>query len=54
MAEYDEKYSNYIEKLDSIYYELEDLGHNVTSDLNGLEYDEEKLNDLNERVVYLN
>ena len=54
MAEYDEKYSNYIEKLDSIYYELEDLGHNVTSDLNGLEYGEEKLNDLNERVVYLN
>ena len=54
MAEYDEKYSSYIEKLDSIYYELEDLGHNVTSDLNNLEYDEEKLNDLNERVVYLN
>ena len=54
IAEYDEKYSSYIEKLDNIYYELEDLGHNVTSEINNLEYDEEKLNDLNERVVYLN
>ena len=54
ISEFDEKYNSYIEKLDSIYYELEDLGHNVTSDLNNLEYDEEKLNDLNERVVYLN
>ena len=54
ISEFDEKYNSYIEKLDSIYYELEDVGHNVTSDLNNLEYDEEKLNDLNERVVYLN
>lgn len=50
----DNKYHTQYQLLNDAYYNLEDLENTIKDDFNHLEFDEERLNKLNERIRYLN
>lgn len=51
---FDQSYSETATKLESAYYDLEDVMSNIKSNLEHLDYDEKELNQLNERLNSIN
>ncbi|OFS64210.1 DNA repair protein RecN [Nosocomiicoccus sp. HMSC09A07] len=51
---FDEKYSIYTEKLEESYHLLTELNSQVTNDLSTLEYDEARLNEIQDRLNSIN
>lgn len=49
-----DKYQKQYEIINDAYYNLEDLSDTIKNDFNHLEFDEERLNEINERISYLN
>lgn len=49
-----DKYQKQYELINDAYYNLEDLEDSIKNDFNHLEFDEERLNTINERISYLN
>ena len=49
-----DKYHKQYELMNDAYYNLEDLESTIKDDFNHLEFDEERLNIINERISYLN
>lgn len=49
-----EKYQKEYELINDVYYNLEDLESTIKDDFNHLEFDEDRLNIINERISYLN
>lgn len=54
ISSYDKKYQDLSDKLNDIYYNLEDISSDISSDFNSLDYDEEELNSLIERLNDIN
>lgn len=53
MTQYNDNYQSLTARLENIYYELKDILETVNGDYYALEYDEERLNELNARLQYL-
>lgn len=49
-----DKYQKQYELINDAYYNIEDLESSIKDDFNHLEFDEERLNVINERISYLN
>ena len=54
LSKYNENYNKMYEMLNDAYYNIEDLGSTIKDDFNHLEFDEERLNEINERISFLN
>ncbi|HJB78114.1 MAG TPA: DNA repair protein RecN [Candidatus Nosocomiicoccus stercorigallinarum] len=54
MNQFDEKYKLYYNQLEESYHLLNELNSEVTHDLSSLEYDEERLNEIQERLNNIN
>ena len=54
LSKIDSKYHKHSEILNDVYYNVEDLESTIKDDFNHLEFDEDHLNDINERISYLN
>lgn len=53
LLKYDNNYQSAYDYLNNCYYEIEDIANRLKNDLNHLEYDEDRLNVINERISYL-
>lgn len=53
LLKYDSNYQPTYDYLNNCYYEIEDIANRLKNDLNHLEYDENRLNVINERISYL-
>lgn len=53
LSKYNENYRNMYEMLNDAYYNIDDLSSSIKDDFNHLEFDEERLNEINERISFL-
>jgi len=53
LAKIDQKYTNYVKIVEDSYYQLDDLSTTVSYDLNTLEFDSNRLDELNGRLAFL-
>ena len=54
IIQYNPNYQKKKEALDNIYFDLEDIEREINNDLHHMEFDEERLNHLNERISQIN
>ena len=53
LSKYDSTYKNYADSVKNTYFEIEDLESEISSKYNHLEFDEDRLDQINERVNFL-
>lgn len=54
LTKYDQQYNKIKEIVNNAYYDLDDIEHNINNKLEHLEFDEDRLNKLNERLNLIN